>query len=84
MRKVKYAHKELFYFVQQQHLVLVNVCFEKEAKEVGYRKLWGGDVDNKDCSSLGGSCRGLKDGIAFLKPDGSTATYTGTKPIASV
>ena len=70
--------------VQQQHLVLVNVCFEKEAKEVGYRKLWGGDVDNKDCSSLGGSCRRLKDGIAFLKPDGSTATYTGTKPIASV
>jgi hypothetical protein len=64
--------------VQQQHLVLVNVCFEKVAKQVGYRKLWGGDVDDKNCSSLGGSCRRLKNGVAFLKPDGSTSTYTGS------
>ena len=63
--------------VKRRNLVLVNVCFEKVAKHVGYNQLWGGDEANPTCSSLGGSCRRFEAGIEFSKPDGTQSIYTG-------
>lgn len=51
--------------VQLENIFVVNVCFEKVAKRVGYNALLGGDPANVDCSSFGGSLRRWQHGLLF-------------------